>query len=413
VTAKIRGIEFQQGVWRYHPRDKRFEMFCEGGGNMWGLDFDRYGQLFASTNVGGSVMLHGIQGGYYWKSFGKHGPLHNPYTFGLERWAREPTDTNLTRLAARWGSVRARQRALAVAGDRRESERHRLAMLELQSELRTPEAIGILLELAIRDPSASATLRLAALSALGHFEDESIALALMAAYPGHSEVWKLRIRELLLSRATSARAYVNAVGRGDLPARDLTLEEIGRFPALQDPSLAPLIRQHWGTTRGATRGERLAEVRRLNNDLRAAPGDPNQGRRLFRDRCALCHRLGGEGATLGPDLTYANRNDRDFLLLSLVDPSGSVRKEYQAYQVATKDGRVLNGLIVEQTPEAVTLGDAKGQRTRVARDDVEELRESNVSFMPDSLYREFSPEQLRDLFSFLQSDLPKDRKERP
>ena len=82
VTANVRGIEFQQGIWRYHPPTKRFELFCEGGGNMWGLDFDRQGQLFASTNVGGFVMLHGAQGGYYWKSFGKHGPLHNPYTFG-------------------------------------------------------------------------------------------------------------------------------------------------------------------------------------------------------------------------------------------------------------------------------------------------------------------------------------------
>ncbi|MHC5544663.1 PVC-type heme-binding CxxCH protein, partial [Singulisphaera rosea] len=82
VTAKIRGIEFQQGVWRYHPKTRRFELFCEGGGNMWGLDFDRHGNLFACTNYGGSVMLHGVQGGYYWKSFGKHGPLHNPYTFG-------------------------------------------------------------------------------------------------------------------------------------------------------------------------------------------------------------------------------------------------------------------------------------------------------------------------------------------
>ena len=64
------------------PGRRRFELFCEGGGNMWGLDFDRHGQLFASTNVGGFVMLHGVQGGYYWKSFGKHGPLHNPYTYG-------------------------------------------------------------------------------------------------------------------------------------------------------------------------------------------------------------------------------------------------------------------------------------------------------------------------------------------
>ncbi len=82
VTARVRGVEFQQGVWRYHPRTRRFELFCEGGGNMWGLDFDRHGRLFASTNVGGFVMLHGVQGGYYWKSFGKHGPLHNRYALG-------------------------------------------------------------------------------------------------------------------------------------------------------------------------------------------------------------------------------------------------------------------------------------------------------------------------------------------
>ena len=45
VTANIRGIEFQQGVWRYHPVTREFELFCEGGGNSWGLDFDETGRL--------------------------------------------------------------------------------------------------------------------------------------------------------------------------------------------------------------------------------------------------------------------------------------------------------------------------------------------------------------------------------
>ena len=69
-------------MWRYHPLTHRFELFCEGGGNSWGLDFDRHGNLFYSTNFGGYAMLHGVQGGYYWKQFGKHGALHNPYAFG-------------------------------------------------------------------------------------------------------------------------------------------------------------------------------------------------------------------------------------------------------------------------------------------------------------------------------------------
>src|SRR6266540_3321700 len=82
VTARIRGIEFQQGIWRYHPITREFELFAEGGGNTWGLDFDGEGELIYSTNLGPYRHLHGVQGGYYWKSFGKHGALHNPYAFG-------------------------------------------------------------------------------------------------------------------------------------------------------------------------------------------------------------------------------------------------------------------------------------------------------------------------------------------
>src|SRR5205807_3539047 len=81
VTARIRGTEFQQGVWRYHPRTRQFELFAEGGGNTWGIDFDRHGQLFAGGNTT-EPLCHHVQGGYYIKGFGKHGPLHNPYSFG-------------------------------------------------------------------------------------------------------------------------------------------------------------------------------------------------------------------------------------------------------------------------------------------------------------------------------------------
>jgi putative membrane-bound dehydrogenase-like protein len=82
VTANIRGITFQQGIWRYHPITKEFELFSEGGGNTWGLDFDRHGNAIAGTNYGNAAMLHQVQGAYYIKNFGKHGELQNPNAFG-------------------------------------------------------------------------------------------------------------------------------------------------------------------------------------------------------------------------------------------------------------------------------------------------------------------------------------------
>src|SRR5229473_3915606 len=82
VTAHIRGLEFQQGIWRYHPLTKEFELFAEGGGNTWGLDFDAHGNAIAGTNFGNVVCLHQVQGAYYVKGFAKHGELQNPYAFG-------------------------------------------------------------------------------------------------------------------------------------------------------------------------------------------------------------------------------------------------------------------------------------------------------------------------------------------
>jgi putative membrane-bound dehydrogenase-like protein len=82
IDPKAPPVEFQQGIWRFHPKTRQFELFSEGGGNTYGLDFDKHGQVIAGTNWGGFAMLHQMQGAYYVKGFAKHGPLHYPHTYG-------------------------------------------------------------------------------------------------------------------------------------------------------------------------------------------------------------------------------------------------------------------------------------------------------------------------------------------
>src|SRR5262249_8115337 len=81
VTARIRGVEFQQGVWRYHPVTKEFELFAEGGGNSWGIEFDRFGNLFAFGNTV-EWLVHHVQGADPLRGFGKPAPLPNPPRYG-------------------------------------------------------------------------------------------------------------------------------------------------------------------------------------------------------------------------------------------------------------------------------------------------------------------------------------------
>jgi putative heme-binding domain-containing protein len=71
-----------QLIWRFHPERKVYEIFAEGGGNAFGVEFDVKGRLFSGYNGGDTRGFHYVQGGYYRKGFDKHGPLSNPYTFG-------------------------------------------------------------------------------------------------------------------------------------------------------------------------------------------------------------------------------------------------------------------------------------------------------------------------------------------
>ena len=70
--------------------------------------------------------------------------------------------------------------------------------------------------------------------------------------------------------------------------------------------------------------------------------------------------------------------------------------------VVTGAGRVLTGLLAEQTAAAVTVVTAKNERVTVARSEIEEIKPADVSLMPDNIVKQLSPQDIRDLFSYLQ-----------
>ena len=136
-------------------------------------------------------------------------------------------------------------------------------------------------------------------------------------------------------------------------------------------------------------------------------GDPKLGRGIFfskKANCSTCHAVAGEGGRVGPHLTTigASRSPQD-LLEAIVYPSASFVNGYRTYVVATDDGKVHQGLISAESPEAITLRTPDLQEIRVRRDAIEELQEGSVSIMPKGLDTQMTPDELRHLLAYLQS----------
>jgi putative membrane-bound dehydrogenase-like protein len=317
-----------------------------------------------------------------------------------EIWNDGVTDPLVLRVACRLGSRPAYERILHLVEDKQLPHSTRIELLGILDEMGSRDCVGpVLAELR---ESRDDALESAALSTLGRFDQPQIAQAVLTLYPKMSVPVRSVARGVLFGRPDWVRKLLASVDRGEIPATDIQTDELRHIALYNDPQLDAQVRKRWGNIRAGTPEEKLADIRRITNDLRAAAGRPSQGHDLFKKTCATCHSLFGEGNRIGPDLTIANRKDRDFLLVSIVDPNVQIRKEYLAYVVTTTNGRVVTGLITEQTPASITLVGPKNERTTIRRSDIEEIRESPQSLMPERLLDPLKPQELRDLFSYLQ-----------
>jgi putative membrane-bound dehydrogenase-like protein len=316
----------------------------------------------------------------------------------------QPENLTVLRFAFRLGSAAAYQRALSKAADNKTPEAARIALIELLGQAGNADCVAVLL----RELSEAKTdvLRTALLSALQSFQDPSIAKAVIDLYPRLTTGLRGRILTLLLSRPASRLALVQAIDAGRIAAKDVPLDQVRQLAASKDEQITHLVEKHWGKVAPPPPGAKVARINAILHALGQRSGDVTKGKEYFTKVCATCHTLHGEGNKVGPDLTTADRKNRQFMVTNIVDPSAIIRPEFVSQVIATKDGRQLTGLIVETNGDAFTLVNEKNERTLLTKQQIDAMEPSSVSLMPENILDQFDEQQIRDLFAYLQSDPP-------
>ena len=128
-----------------------------------------------------------------------------------------------------------------------------------------------------------------------------------------------------------------------------------------------------------------------------------RGQALFKEHCAVCHKIGNVGQEVGPNLTAIKTRGQEFILLNILDPSREVNPEFLDYAIITTEGVVKTGMIASESPTAVTLKRAEGVSETVLRLDIEEMRSTGRSLMPDGFEKQLNPQQMADVIAYLMS----------
>jgi putative heme-binding domain-containing protein len=151
------------------------------------------------------------------------------------------------------------------------------------------------------------------------------------------------------------------------------------------------------------RGSNREEYARFARDH---AGDPGHGRSLFMDQarasCSRCHKVRGEGGDIGPDLTdVSGKFDQAQLIESVLEPSRQIVEGYRVSTLAMIDGRILNGIIKQESESALTLVDAQGKSQTIPVSEIEERTLGATSLMPENLADSLSLQEFTDLVAYL------------
>jgi len=282
--------------------------------------------------------------------------------------------------------------ALAVS---QEPAAHRIVAIDVLSRGRPDLAEAIVPMLL--SPTQPVPIQTAAAQAVARTGRPSTAAK---ALEGWRELSLGTRRELLAALSSSrvlAEPLITAIERDAIAPSELDAaarEALGRLPH------SPLqIRASKLLARSAP-PLRSAALERYQAALKLS-GDRGKGASVFARNCQTCHQHQGQGHRVGPDLSGIAGRAPEALLIDILDPNREVAPDFATLAAATRNGRVTSGLLVEESATTVKLRRAEGLEETLLRSEIDELRSTGQSLMPEGLEQTISLQEMADLIAFL------------
>ena len=307
-------------------------------------------------------------------------------------------------LRLRQGEPAAVNEALIMIADENADATKRQQLITILGTLNQPTCVPVLLT--VLKESRNDALRSAALASLPSYNDPVISSTVIDLYGQLPDQVREVAQSLLASRKPWAEEFLNAVDAGRIDPATVAEATVRKLLLHESPQIAGLCRKHWGELSGPSPEELRGTIEKLIGVIGNGSGNPYQGKQLFAANCGKCHVLFAQGGKIGPDLTSYKRDDLRGMLLNVVNPSAEIREGFENYIIRTADGRTLTGFIADQDSNVIVIRGADGQNISLARDDIEDLRASRQSLMPEGQLKVMSDQQIRDLFAYLRSTQP-------
>jgi putative membrane-bound dehydrogenase-like protein len=241
-------------------------------------------------------------------------------------------------------------------------------------------------------------VQVAAARALARAGGEQPAGFVLEHWKGMTAPVRTEAADVFFSDDANTVRLVDAIEQGTIQPWMLVFRHSRRLIMLKDPALRERARR----LLTEPEQDRKAVVDKYQAAL-ATEGDAARGKQVYERVCSKCHRLGGEGKEVGPDLSTVQSRPSSLLLVDILVPNKAIAQTFESYVIETNDGRVVDGVIGPQSPTFVTLRRENGEEDVIQRGDIKSMRATNLSAMPADLEKQVSEQEMTDLIRYIKT----------
>ena len=235
-----------------------------------------------------------------------------------------------------------------------------------------------------------------ALQILANTAETGILSELIARWESFTPTLQNLLTDAIFKREAAIKILLEAVASGTVHPNQINVRRRNDLFTHRNAEISKLANKLF-VQADSDRAKVVARYAKV--DHRA--GDSETGRGIFQKKCSACHKLGGMGRDVGPNLLALSDKSIPTLLTAILDPNKAVEDKYLEYIVVTQDGQQIAGVIAQENENAITLATPDGKNTSVLRSQVEALKATGRSFMPVGLEQEVSIEQMKHLLAFV------------
>jgi len=223
--------------------------------------------------------------------------------------------------------------------------------------------------------------------------------SLLANFAAESPAVRSAILSGALARSERTALLLDEVEAGRIKAAELDRSTAGRLLKHRDAKLRARAKTLLANAVPADRQKVLQQYQVVLN----MKSDPKRGRLVFQKNCANCHRIGDLGVNVAPDISDSRTKQPAQILADVLQPNRAIDNNYVGYNVITSDGRVLSGILTSETATTITLKQPEGKSVTLLRSEIDEIRSSGVSLMPEGLEKNIPHQAMADLISFIKN----------